>query len=212
MRMRRVACSITAQDVGLGAVEQVGGEESRARIASAWERRNCGQVSPVRPRRGIDAAGLEDLPHGGSCNLYAPPGQFAVDPAIPPAGVLASQPPDKCPDVAPGRWPAGPAAPGSGGLAAADDVAVPAHDRVRGNEQPQPLASRFRYDAEQGSEQGTVRPVQLRPPLLPALQNGELVAQDQDLRGLPHLLTPRQPQPGGDPRNQEEHEPQTHDR
>ena len=36
--------------------------------------------------------------------------------------------------------------------------------------------------------------------------------QDQDLRGLPHLLTPRQPQPRGDPRNQEEHEPQAHDR
>jgi hypothetical protein len=98
------------------------------------------------------------------------------------------------------------------GPAAADDVAVPAHDRVRGNQEPQSLAPRFRYDAEQGSEQGPVRPVQLRPPRLPALQHAELVAQDQDLRGLPHLLTPRQPQPRGDPRNQEEHEPQAHDR
>src|ERR1039457_966618 len=35
------------QDVGLGAAGQVGGEESRARMASAWERRDCDQASPV---------------------------------------------------------------------------------------------------------------------------------------------------------------------
>jgi hypothetical protein len=74
------------------------------------------------------------------------------------------------------------------------------------------LASRFGYDAEQGSEQGPVRPAQLRPLRLPALHHGELVAQDQDFRGLAHLLTPRQPQPRGDPHNQEDHEPQAHDR
>ena len=135
-----------------------------------------------------------------------------MDPAIPPVGVLTSQPPDQCPDVAPGCWPAGPAARGPGGPAAADDVAVPAHDRVRDNQQPQSLTPRFRYDTEQRSEQGPVRPVQVRPPRLPVLQHAELVAQDQDLRRLPHLLTPRRPQPRGDPRNQEEHEPQAHDR
>src|SRR6266571_8924104 len=135
-----------------------------------------------------------------------------MDPAISPAGVLTSQPSDQCPDVAPGRWPAGPAARGPGGPAAADDVAVPAHDRVRGNQQPQAPAPRFRYYAEQGSEQGPVRPVQLRPPRLPTLQHADLVAQDQDLLGLPHLLTPRQPQPRSNPRNDEEYEPQAHDR
>ena len=71
---------------------------------------------------------------------------------------------------------------------------------------------RFRYHAEQGREQGPVRPVQVRAARLPPLQDGELVAQDQDLRGLPPLLTPGQPQPRGDPRDQEEGEPQTHDR
>ncbi len=40
------------QDVGLGAVEQVGRERSRARIMSAWERRNCDQAGPVRPGAG----------------------------------------------------------------------------------------------------------------------------------------------------------------
>jgi hypothetical protein len=67
-----------------------------------------------------------------------------------------------------------------GGLAAADDVAVPAHDRARGNQQPQPLAPRCRYHAEQGREQGPVRPVQLRPARLPPLDYGELVAQEED--------------------------------
>ena len=181
-------------------------KKSHARIASAWERRNCDQVGPVCRRAGIDAAGLEDLPDGRRCDLNAQAGQLAVDPAVPPVGVLASQPADQGPDVPPGRWSAGPAAHGPGGPAAADDVAVPAHDRVRGDQQPQPLAARFRYHAEQGCEQSPVRPVQLRPSRLPPLQDGELVAQDQDLRGLPRLLTPRQPQPRGDPRDQEERE------
>jgi hypothetical protein len=40
------------QDVSLGAAGQVDCEESRARIASAWERRNCDQVGPVRREAG----------------------------------------------------------------------------------------------------------------------------------------------------------------
>ena len=44
-----------------------------------------------------------------------------------------------------------------------------------------------------------------------AMQDGELMAQDQDFRGLPRLLTLRQPQLRGDARDQEEHEPQAHD-
>jgi hypothetical protein len=47
---------------------------------------------------------------------------------------------------------------------------------------------------------------------LPPPQDGELVAREQDLRGLPRILTPGQRQPRGDPRDQEEDEPQAHDR
>jgi hypothetical protein len=72
---------------------------------------------------------------------------------------------------------------------------VPAQDRVRGDQQPQRLAPRFRYHGEQGREQGPVRPVQVRAARLPPLQDGELVAQEQDLCGLPRFLTPGQPQP-----------------
>jgi Transposase DDE domain len=74
---------------------------------------------------------------------------------------------------------------------------VPAQDRVRGDQQPQPLAARFRYHADQGHEQGPVRPGQLRAARLLALQDGELAAQEQDLSGLPGLLPPGQPQPEG---------------
>jgi hypothetical protein len=55
------------------------------------------------------------------------------------------------------------------------------------------LPARFRYQAEQGRDQGPICPVQLQTARLPPLQNGDLVAQDQDLGGLPRILTPRQP-------------------
>jgi hypothetical protein len=41
------------------------------------------------------------------------------------------------------------------------------------------------------------RPVQPRAARLPPLQYGELVAQDQDLCGLPRLLMPGEQQPRG---------------
>ena len=127
MRMRRVACSITA------------------------------------PGR-ADAAGLEDLPNGRCCDVEAQASHLAVDPPVSPVGVLASQPTNQGLDVPRSCRPAGLAVRGPGGPAAAGDVAVPAHDRVRGHQQPQAPAPRFRYYAEQGSEQGPVGPVQLRPP------------------------------------------------
>jgi hypothetical protein len=45
------------------------------------------------------------------------------------------------------------------------------------------------YHAEQSRDQCPVRPAQVRAARLPPLQNGELVAQDQDLCGLPCLFT-----------------------
>jgi hypothetical protein len=110
-----------------------------------------------------------------------------MGPAISPVGVLTGQPADQCPDVAAGRWPAGPAACGPGGPAAADNVPVPAQDRVRGNQQPQPLAPCFGYHAEQGREQSPVRPGQLRAAWLPPLQDGDLVARWIKISAVFHL-------------------------
>jgi hypothetical protein len=68
-------------------------------------------------------------------------------------GVLPGHPEDQGLDVAAGGRPAGLAADGPGGPAAADDVAVPAHDRIRGYQQPQPVVAHLRYHGEQGREQ-----------------------------------------------------------
>jgi hypothetical protein len=48
MRMRRVACSITARTQAWVPPGRPAVKKSQARIASAWERRNCAQVGPVR--------------------------------------------------------------------------------------------------------------------------------------------------------------------
>ena len=89
---------------------------------------------------------------------------------------------------------------------------MPAHDRVRGDQQLKPVAAGFRYHSEQQRDQDPVRPVQVRAARLLPLQDGQLVAQEQDLCGLPRFLTPGQPQPGSRSRDREEDEPQAHDR
>ena len=104
-----------------------------------------GRHSP--PRRGIDTGLLQDFPYRRCRDLYPQPGQFPVDPAVAPAWILTGQPEDERLDVPAGRWPSGLAADGPGGPAA-DDLAVPAQDRVRGDQQSEPPAAGFRYHAE----------------------------------------------------------------
>ena len=53
--------------------------------------------------------------------------------------ILPGQPADQSLDVPPSRRPASPAAHGPGGLAAADEVPVPAQDRLRGDQKPHPV-------------------------------------------------------------------------
>ena len=101
-------------------------KKSHARIAAAWERRNCRQVGADRRGAGSIPAILR-ISHTVEAAIFTPkPGQFTVDPAVPPAGVLPGQPQDQGPDVPAGRRAAGLAVHGPGGPAAADDVAVPA--------------------------------------------------------------------------------------
>ncbi len=80
------------QDIGLGAVEQVGREEvaGQDRLGLGAQELRPGRPGP--PRRGVDAAGLQDLPHGRRRDLDSQAGQLAVDPAVSPFGVLAGQP------------------------------------------------------------------------------------------------------------------------
>ena len=77
------------QDVGLGAVEQAAVKKPHARIASAWERRNCGQIGPVRRGAGpmplalrishtVDAATLTPRPASSPWILRYPPPGFSL--------------------------------------------------------------------------------------------------------------------------------------
>jgi len=61
------------------------------------------------------------------------------------------------------------------------------------------VAAGFRYQAEQSRQECPVCPVQVRAAWLLPVQDGELVAQEQDLCGLPCFLAPGQPQAESDP-------------
>ena len=90
------------QDVGLGAVEQVDREEVAGQDGPGLGAQELRPGQPAPPPAGVDAAGLEDLPDGGRCDLNPQTGELAMNPAVPPAGVLTSQPSDQCPNAAPG--------------------------------------------------------------------------------------------------------------
>jgi len=75
-----------------------------------------------------------------------------------------------------------------------------------------PSRRAFGITPTRAASSARVRPRQLRAARRLALQDHELVAQDQDLGGLPRILTPGHPQPRGGPGDQEEDEPQAHDR
>jgi hypothetical protein len=148
--MRRVACSITARTYACVPSSRSTVKKSHARMASARECRNCDQASPVCRRPG-------SMPLALRISQTVDAATFVPSPASSPwilrypVGVLPSQPSGQCPDVAPDRWPAGPAARRPGGPVAADDVAAPAHDRVRGNQQPQSLTPRFQTPSRTAS-------------------------------------------------------------
>src|ERR1019366_1266172 len=133
------------QDVGPGAAGQVDGEEVACQDRVGLGAQELRPGGPGPARCGVGAVGLEDLPDGRRRDLDPRPGQLAVDPAVTPFGVLPGQPEDQGLDVRAGGRPAGPAALGPGGPAAADDVAVPAHHRVRGDQKPQSVAAGFGY-------------------------------------------------------------------
>ena len=100
------------QDVRPILIEQVRREEitCQDRLGLGAQEQRPGRPSP--PRRGIDAGLLQDLPYRRRRDSYPKPGQFPVDPAVAPAGVLAGQPQDQGPDVPAGGRAAGLAAHG----------------------------------------------------------------------------------------------------
>src|SRR5512135_1182083 len=116
------------EDMGFGAAGQVGREKSQARIVSAWDRRNCDQGGPVRRSAGSIPACFR-ISHAVDAATFTP--RPASSPQILRYLHSGSREPagGPGPDVLAGRRPAGPAALGSDGPAAPDDLAVPAQDR-----------------------------------------------------------------------------------
>src|ERR1019366_624809 len=142
------------QDVSPGAAGQAGREEVAGQDRLGLGAQELHQAGTGPPRRGAGAVGLEDLPDGRRRDVDSQAGQFPVDPAVAPVGVVAGQPEDQGPDGLAGGRPAGPAAHGPRRPAAPDDVAVPAQDRVRGDQKPQPVATGFGYHAGQWPRAG----------------------------------------------------------
>jgi len=124
----------TAQGEGVE-VEQVACED-RVRLGPQ-------ELRPGRsgsPRRRVDAGGVQDVPDGGGADLVAEAGEFAVDASISPGGVLGGQTDDQGTQAGGDGRSTGPD--GLGGPAAGDELAVPAQDGGRGDEQPEASADR----------------------------------------------------------------------
>jgi hypothetical protein len=74
MRMRRVACSITARTCARVPSSRSAVKKSHARIASAWERRTCDQVAAVRRGAGPVPAFSARPPQDGDAAASLPAG------------------------------------------------------------------------------------------------------------------------------------------
>ena len=90
IRIRRLACSMTASTYRRAPVKVTVSKKSQASRASAWERRNLAQVVEVRSGAGSIPACWRICPHGGGGDLDAEDEQFAVDAAVAPAGEMLS--------------------------------------------------------------------------------------------------------------------------
>ena len=124
----------------------------------AWVRRNCRQlVSVCRDRRRWDAVALQDPPDRRGADAVAELEQLALDPQVAPARVLPRHPHHQGGEDVVDRWPSGPVRVGP---SSAHEAAMPAQDRVRGD---QAMATQCSgQPPHERGEHGPVRPVQAR--------------------------------------------------
>ena len=132
--------------------EEVGGEEC---VGLAAQEGGPGQVVAVR--RGLDVVGCEDLPDGGGRDFDSQGGEFTVDSAVTPAGVVARQAQDEDSNAADDGTSAGLFGASDPGVAATQKVAVPTQDGVGRDDQVKPSQRWSGDHVEQGGEKRPVR-------------------------------------------------------
>jgi hypothetical protein len=88
------------QDIDLGAVEQVGGEEVQRQDPLRLGPQELRPAKAVPAGRWIDSGALEDLPDRRRRDRNAQSGELAVDPPVAPGLVVPRQPQYQRPDVA----------------------------------------------------------------------------------------------------------------
>jgi hypothetical protein len=142
-------------------------------------------------RRRVQAVCLQDRPHRRGADLVAQARQLAVDPAVPPGGVLYRQPLHQGlhsrRDRRTTRTPSS-----GGGPSLRDQSTMPAQYRPGRHQQPD-LPRRWQPKRER-RDHDPVRPRQPRPTGLPT-QHRQLVPQQQDLGILRRLRAAKQHQP-----------------
>src|SRR5207244_668944 len=126
-------------------------------------------------RRGVDAGGFEDRPHGRRGDGDAEPGEFSVDAAISPRRVLRSETEDRPTGLDRGGGPAGPMRVGP---AVRDEASMPTQDRVGLHQQDRPVVTTER--TRERGEDRSITWLEARTRDL-ASQHSELMAQHEDL-------------------------------
>ena len=183
------------QDVGGGAVEEIDGDE-----VGGQDRFGLG-AQELRPRRAgtsrrrRDPSISQDLPHRRRGHGNAESGEFTVDPPVPPCRILLRQPKYQAPGGTAGTRATRSFVLRLSSPATANDVPMPAQHRGRRDDQPSSGSTRTREDVEQDSDQCPVRPRDLRSGVNLSLHDRQLVAQEQNLGGLPGFITMSQTQP-----------------
>ncbi len=82
------------QDISLGAIEQVSREEVARQDRLGLGAQELRPGKPGTARCGVDPGLLQNFPHRRRRYLHSQADQLAVDPAVPPFGVLTGQPED----------------------------------------------------------------------------------------------------------------------
>jgi hypothetical protein len=129
----------------------------------------------VSQRRRWDAVALKDPPDCRGADAVAELEQLALDPRVPPARVLPRHPHYQGGEAVLDRWPSGPVGVGP---SSADEAAMPAQDRVGGDQTL--TTQRSGQPPDERGEDRPVRPIHARS-RAGAAQHSDLMAQHEEL-------------------------------